>query len=325
MALLDTLKATGLEIKQGSGPDEILICCIFCEARGETRDTRFRCGINLSSGQGHCHNCRWASGRALLEVLHCFNLDEGIVDEIKKIPFTKKKAQRPDPATLPADFQLLEETEIDDELYGRALKYALSRGISKAQMKRHEIGASYSEGRIIFPYRSPEGKIWGSMGRDFTGKSDYRYIYSHNLKAIWNAKLYNYSDRMVILSEGAFKALAIERAIANKFCSAALGGNSITEDKLMQLMGFKELVLFADPDIPGMDGFLRVAARASAQFRRVTLAWPWPTKQADEMTAPEIREYLRNRVEVSPAVKAALKATIIQKKFGGSLYAALTA
>lgn len=315
MALLDDLREAGLDIKIGAmDPNEIKICCPFCTERGTSPDFKYRLGINLESGLGNCFNCGWSSRQAFLEVVRIYGLGDETVAQIEEIQFTQKTKARPTPAVLPADFQLLAEVDANDEMDGPALAYAFKRGITREQMKRHEIGASFNERRIIFPIRAEDGTLWGHIGRDYTGQNWLRYLYSKSLKAMWNAKLYTYPEDMVIISEGAVKALAIERAIHNKYCSAGLGGNSIQDTKLAQIKGFREAILFPDPDVPGMEGFLRVASNLDSQFKKVTMVWPWPTKQADDMTPKEIRELLRNRVLMTPVVKIGIKRQMLRRK-----------
>ncbi len=101
--------------------------------------------------------------------------------------------------------------------------------------------------------------------------------------------------------------MAIERAIRYKFCSAATCGLDVTDAQLQQIKGFDELILFSDPDPAGMSGYLGVAAKLSAQFKKITLAWPWPEKQADELKPEQIRQYLRQRKIVEPGLRIKVK------------------
>ena len=45
--------------------NEASLCCPFCVERGETEDTRFRLGINVSTAVGHCFNCHWKGSGAI--------------------------------------------------------------------------------------------------------------------------------------------------------------------------------------------------------------------------------------------------------------------
>ena len=53
------LTALRIPFRQGTDPNEITICCVFCVERGFSQDTRFRLGINISKGLAHCWNCEF--------------------------------------------------------------------------------------------------------------------------------------------------------------------------------------------------------------------------------------------------------------------------
>ena len=54
------LDAGGADYKPHSTKDdEVWICCPFCIDRGESRDDKYRLGINLFTGLAHCYNCHF--------------------------------------------------------------------------------------------------------------------------------------------------------------------------------------------------------------------------------------------------------------------------
>ncbi len=318
MGLLNELRAAGLEIHESSTDEwEIKICCPFCVEQGTSPDYRFRCGINLQSGLGHCFNCGWSSQKGFLELIRVYGLSEDLATEIRSTGFSRQTRKRPEPVVMPEGFQPLHEVDVNDEEFGAPLKLCLQRGVTKEQLRMHNIGATIADQkygyRIIFPIRDKEGLLLGLIGRDWTGKQNPKYKNSTGLKSVWNGRLDLYPKRLVILSEGIFKALAIERAIYNKYCSVGLLGNSITDTQLEQIKGFQEALLFPDPDRPGMIGFLGVAANLHSQFKRVTMAWPWPQKQADELTGKEIREALKGNVQVTTGLQLKIKLAMVDR------------
>jgi DNA primase len=217
--------------------------------------------------------------------------------------FTGKTRERDEPVFLPRDFVLLEEVEDDDDWFGVAKRYARKRGITDEQIKRHRIGASLRDWkfgqRIIFPVYDEQETLLGYTGRDWTGKKDPKYLLTRGTKGIFNARADLYPDTCVILSEGVTKSLAIERALKNRFCSAATLGNQFTDEQLPYIKVFREVIIFPDPDRRGLQGYLGVAANLSTQFEKVSVVWPWPEKQADDMTEGEIRQYLKKRKRYS--------------------------
>jgi hypothetical protein len=312
MSLLDELRAVGLEIHISSSDDnEMKICCPFCVEMGTSPDYRFRCGINLQSGLGHCYNCGWSSKKGFLELIRIFGFSGDLANDIRGTNFTRQTRKRAEPVIMPEGYQLLHEVDLKDEEFGPALKLCFSRGITREQLKRHKIGATIADAkygyRVIFPIWDQEGLLLGLIGRDWTGQQALKYKNSTGTKSTWNGKPYAYPKRLVIISEGIFKALAIERAIDNKFCSASVMGNAITDTQVVQIHGFQEALLFPDPDKAGMTGFLNVAANLRSQFKRVSMAWPWPKKQADELTRAEIREALKGAVLASTGLRNKIK------------------
>ncbi len=55
MDLLEALRLRGISYhRQVLNPAEVYVCCPFCETRGESADKRFRLGLNMWRGFGHC-------------------------------------------------------------------------------------------------------------------------------------------------------------------------------------------------------------------------------------------------------------------------------
>lgn len=300
MNLFAELAKVGVEVRESTTDEtEIKLCCPFCVDMGTSPDYKFRLGVNIVSGLGHCFNCGWSSKKAVLEVVRKFGLGNGVAQEVLATPWTGQSRKRPEKVELPEGFQVLSKVKTIDPLFGIAKQYVLKRGITQEQLERYEIGATVADWkfryRIIFPVRSKEGKLLGLIGRDWTGTQEPKYLNSLGLKGVFNARPDLYSNRKVIVSEGVTKALAIERALDNKVCSAALCGNTITDAQVAQLKGFEEVILFSDPDRAGMVGFLGVAANLQSVFGRVSMVWPWPDKQADDLTRKEILAALRGR------------------------------
>jgi DNA primase len=304
----ELLSQKGIDIRENaSSQDEYRICCLFCVDMGYTPDFKFRLGFNVQSGLGHCFNCGWSSRKVIIEILK--KLGEGY-QEVTTENYTKQTRKRPEPVKLPEGFELLADTDEDDPMFGEARRYVAKRGITENQLKKHLIGATVADYRyknsIIFPVPMADGKLAGIVSRDYTGKRDPKYLNSIGTKVIYNV-FGDYSEVAVILSEGITKALAIERAVGEGICSGATLGHSITDTQIEGLKKFREVILFPDPDYAGLVGFIGVAANLRPVVRKVTMAWPWPQRQADDLSVKEIREHLRNRKEFTPAVQLRLK------------------
>jgi len=277
------------------------MCCIFCQQRGHGADTKFRLGINIDSGKAHCFHCHWKTRDiyALLEAT--------TGNKVRKPDnYEKGDAVTPKPE-LPDDFQLFFGiSSPGGVLRDRALKYLYGRGLSRDQIEYHRVGyctTGRHAYRVVFPvYKA--GELVTFIARDFTGKQSIKFLNQRGEKPLWATKDISRTspDCTVVLYEGIFKALAGERAnpmlanpMADAMIHAATLGSQTTTLQLGQL-DVQEVVLFPDPDKPGRRGYLKVGTMLlERQCARVTVAWPPPTAEADEMSAEDIRSLIENR------------------------------
>ncbi len=259
MTFRDALSRSGVPFRTSTtDPSEITLCCPFCSGRGESSDTRFRLGVNTQTGLAHCFNCGWKSHSSLRRILSQLGSRE-VVDTSE--PSLEEKPESKSPICLPADFSVL--TQCYDESDKEAIQYLLKRGVTRKQIQQNQIGVScvgqYAH-RIVFPVW--EGKnLRGFVARDLTGRSSVRYLNSVGDKYLYN---YQRPAPKVLLSEGIFKALRLERAVHRvraDFQSMALLGHDITDTQLDQLDKAKceKVVLWPDPDTVGRRGMVKVA------------------------------------------------------------------
>ena len=83
----------------------------------------------------------------------------------------------------------------------------------------------------------------------------------------------NRKQDRVILSEGIFDTLAIERACED-YDSVALLGHSLSDFKMKELQDYESFVLFPDPDSVGISGMLDVGKKLVERGKRVYMARP---------------------------------------------------
>jgi len=306
------LRLHGMDVRQHtSDPDEYKINCPFCLERGRGRDFGYRLGFNIKSGLGHCFRCNWSSRKALVEILRATGSVGSYIDEVRATDFTGETRERPKPVKFPTDWTLLKNVDDDDPLWGPPRRYIMRRGVTQKQLRIHEVGATrdddYYRCRVVFPVR--QGKmLCGFVGRDWTGENQMKYKNSRGVKVVYNLrKDYPEGTKRVILFEGVLKALAGERALAYTVCCAASLGNAVTPGQTLELKEFDEVVLFPDPDLPGIIGFMDCAENMEHLVKRVSMVWPWPKKQADEMSQNEILEVIENRRWVSPVLRLKIR------------------
>jgi hypothetical protein len=302
--LFEQLTLKGIEYRQSSTcDDEYRICCLFCKDKGFGQDSRFRLGFNISSGLGHCFNCCWSSRKAVIEILRAIGSEQW--SEVKVTDFTQETRKRPEPVHFPRGFEKLKDVTDDDQVFGVARRYVRKRGVTPRQLGIHEIGATVLDDklhhRIIFPVRN--GKMLaGMVGRDWTGIASLRYLNTSGNKVAYNVhpEKYPMGKKIIIVTEGVLKALAVERATGYEMVCSATLGNFASAIVLDQFKEFEEVVIFPDPDIVGMRGFQGMAERLQPFVKTVSMVWPWPEEQADEMQAKEIMELIERRRLVTP-------------------------
>ncbi len=285
MNLKAALRQKGIQFQQGNDANEIRICCLFCEERGFTKDFRFRLGINVATSKGRCFNCNWASRKAVASLAYKLKVDGIVADN-------SKKEEKIIEHKLPEDFEQV-DFDSKDYWHKKALKYLKSRRITAEQIIEHEIGFSligkYAH-RIVFPVYV-KGKLEGIVARSM-GKDEPRYLNSEGRKAIYNYPEDKFSRlSTVVVTEGIIKSLNIE-AIFPGIASIAILGHTLTEYQESVLFNKQigRLIMWPDPDYQGTSGFLDLAARFNNIKAPVSLPWPRPTKQVDELEVEDIKK-----------------------------------
>jgi hypothetical protein len=282
MNFLQALSSKGVRFSKRDKPNEIWMQCPFCG------DGQFRLGLNYRKGLGQCFrgSCSWRSSNGTLtKILRRLDMGDVTIAGLPEEEDTKVRAPE-----LPEDYTLLDGVNKNDDLLWEAKRYLLDRGVTRKQIRKYYLGASLSGWlayRIIIPVIF-KGEFLGVVARDWTGAGEPKYLNSTGLKSIWGLKrATQYND--VILAEGCFKSMAIKLHL--KRPSAAILGSSITDGIIDQLRthGHRDIILWPDPDKAGIIGMLKVADRlAEAQFQ-VSVPYPLPPAQADEMTARQLK------------------------------------
>lgn len=302
MTLQDTLARQHVAFRRGhSDPNKISIHCPFCVERGKSQDTQFRLCLHAKLGWGKCLHCGWSWRHAVLYVLRRVGINE--------VPkgFEQEAEKRTPPVQLPEDFQVL--TQASDDLDNQAQKYLLDRGITLNQIAANRIGVSYVGRfayRILFPVYA-EGKLRAINARDFTGRQKPKY-----LNTVGDKYLYHFDPKkeVLILSEGAFKALRIQQVTPH--ASAALLGHDLTTIQLGQIKSsaVKTIILYPDPDPVGKAGIIKLADSLVDSWNgwsgEVRVVWP-VTAPADEAPLPTIKDLLQKTLLYSGLTRRKLQ------------------
>lgn len=307
MTFVETLQSRNIRYRASSERGELSLCCPFCIERGEpTSDTKFKLGLNYLTREGHCFRCDWRSRDAVRDyMIKAIQIEDEILEDSVAIV-------KPPPPQLPEDFQLLYNVGESDEIVYEAYKYLKDRGISSLTMRRKQIGVSLTGRyayRVLFPVLW-RNKLKGIVARDFTGTAQAKYLNSVGDKYLYNLPT---KCQSVILAEGVFKVLAIEKAIGVP--AAALLGHSITDKMIKQLKhtSCEEVTIWPDPDSVGIKGALNVADQLH-DFTKVFIISPVPSKQADELKASEIAHRYKARVPYNWALHQKIAAASAFKR-----------
>jgi hypothetical protein len=133
-------------------------------------------------------------------------------------------------------------------------KYAFERGLTQEQVIRWEIGYDPLEKRMIFPVRSIKGQLIGVSGRDLTGLVKNKYKHYPGLSrdsVFYGERFLDHSCRRVILVEGFFDVLALERRGLKNVLGTM--GTSLSMQHFEKLKNWADEVLFfVDGDKPGL-------------------------------------------------------------------------
>jgi len=261
----------------------VWVCCPFCVERGETPDTRFRLGLHLKTGQGHCFNCGWKTRDWRGEL----GLDVALATEDKPEEPTCDERWPPEGADP------VWEASPRDKWGWTALQYLASRDISREEAARwqvHWTPVGRFRYRVLFPVPGTTRKATGFMGRSFVG-GEPKYLASHGKKGLWN---FLPGRKRVILSEGVFKAARIQRLCSRSGQSIALLGASVSEEHAGMLADarVREVLLWPDPDIAGCNMVLRGAEILEEYGLQVRVPIPAPDEPADEAKMSELGETL---------------------------------
>lgn len=314
--LVDMLEGHGVAVQHNqSESDEYAICCPFCVDEGETPDERFRLGFNIQTGNAHCFNCDWSTSS--LDFLISRLVDKLDAGEIETGGTAPKKEKPHKTLRLPSDFTLI-ESPYDDYWMRRAYKYLRRRHVTTRQISEKKMGFSLTDDdyayRVVLPiyYRD---KLRGIVSRDFTGKSSLKYKNSEGDKYLYNMPWP--PMKSVVLSEGAFDSLAIERGLRYdkvKSASGAVLGHTLTTRQLKQLNPYNDVCIWFDPDAAGVKGTIKVAKQLLELKKRVTAVCPRRGKEDDydpsDYTPEEISRRLRQAIPFTDSVEQRLQSWI---------------
>lgn len=303
---------------------EVSIDCPFCPERVGKKDDKHRLGINTSTGTGNCFRCekRWKKGkpggkqfwfRELCRVYkanYVFSPDAG--DTVEGPSNRIHESTQKSVTRLPEEYEPLWKN-ITDRIGRQALKYVLRRGITHEQIRRHKIGfASVGKftHRIIFPVYSSRGRLKAFVARDWTNTADYKYLNSAGTRTLYNVP--KQKKKVVCLVEGIIDCLSFERSSVGKLVDCVAGlGKSLTKKQVRILAQWETVVIWPDPDRPGIEGAIKRAQALLKKKVNVAIVLPDEDIETDtdlgNMRTAEIDERYKGQVPYSSSVAARMR------------------
>ena len=180
-------------------------------------------------------------------------------------------------------------------------EYLEGRGVTADQAKRWGIGYALDgrlHGRVVLPIHNVWGELCSYVGRAFLDNMPKRYLYPREEEGgdldvmfgerHWPAAVAQRG--LVVVLEGAFKALAVERAFP-QLSIAALGGSGVRLLHLTKLATFRRVVVFTDADPAGEEAGDELVASLSGMTRTSRVRLP-RGEDADSVELQRLREVL---------------------------------
>lgn len=157
-----------------------------------------------------------------------------------------------------------------------ARDYLASRGVPPEQAERWGLGYAADgrlRGRVVIPIRDSSGDLVSYTARLFAGagrkflEPDERE--GADKSAVFGEERWPDERDLVVLTEAAFDALAVERETGLPF--GAIYGSEILPGHLARLRDFRRVVVASDPDAAG-EKFWRAARAAFSRWADVSRA-----------------------------------------------------
>ena len=286
--IISLLNKAGVDYRHYSKA-EIQIDCPFCEDIRGTVDSHKCLGINQQKFVAHCLRCDWAAD-GLTSVLKALSRKFGVTFSYREMLKDMEEeyeppVHKPKPCSLPVGFERFIGS--DDEYEVKAKQYLRSRGIGRIEIAKYRIGyaaAGEMAGRVIFPVMENDGRVYGYVGRDFTGNLKPKYLNSKGIKMLWNAQE---KGEAAALCEGIISAIAVAQALRSEgVVGLATLGCGLDAYQLSQLERYKRIIVFTEADEAGVRETLTHARRIATAGLQCQITVPRRLDDSDPRSLP---------------------------------------
>lgn len=307
MSLLSFFRSRGIRAQaHSSKPGWIQVDCPFCLERGRQPDGRLLLGINTKDGFANCFHCGFRERN-----FYHYLSEKGVevtIEHDNAFDDVEPEEKNDHKVKLPEGFTLVTKMDV----IKTPKKYLRSRGVETWQMFRHRIGCCLSgkyANRVVFPVYERD-LLLGFVARDWTGKAAKRYLNSEGRTALYNFNSLRRTRGIVVITEGVFKCLAVERYLEGDGASVASLGLNLNDFQREQLPKTRELVFFCDPGEAGVLGYLNLARSLSHRDQKISFVYPLPKKQADELPKRDVIKLIGGRRQFSTKLDLQIMAEV---------------
>ena len=260
-------------------------------------------------GQHRCYGCQWGGWPVhLVEAVN--GIDRGEAWEwieangnSGELPSEVEVVMKHYPLTHQLHLKLPEgvvlASEEDPYEWPNPVKrYLHSRGITAEQARKWDIGYAI-EGdyhhRIVLPIRNEYGELLSYTGRTYN-KAPLRYREPKleegaDVAAVFGPANWGQAEDVVVVTEGGFNALAVERVIPSSWRVAALYGSNLYPAHLLTLSRFQTVLLATDADGAGNKVSAELAEELGGSANMARVKFP-PRVDCNDMTPQALRNVL---------------------------------
>lgn len=242
ITILDSTLGVGSSLKGNEQAHH----CPFCNHHKK------KLQVNLDTQRWHCWVCD-SKGRSIYSFLRKLNVDIRDLSKVRDIygdePEYNSKEEYVVKLQLPKEFKqlYLKPNGLFNPLYNQAIHYLSKRGITKADIVKHNIG--YCEdglygGRVVIPSYDDGGELNYFVARSFYEDEPYKYKnppISRDVIVFENQINWN---EPITLVEGVFDSFSVKRNVIpllGKFLLSKL------KNKIME-NGVKHITIMLDAD-----------------------------------------------------------------------------
>jgi hypothetical protein len=263
-------------------------------------------------GWHHCFTCKFGGGPADLVMKTIGNSLSGAMRWLQENAYGNQIALSVSIRILPiarARFRLPPEVYQGVPLArwpSPARIYLERRGVTEEQVIKWDVGYAVDgrlSGRIIIPIHDASGYPRSYSARTFIDVPK-RYMMPNedpkkgpvegsDTSAIWGEIAWPESRQEIIVSEGTFKALAVERLFP-EIPLGALQGSHLSLGQLAKLSTFPEVFILEDPNYAGQN-FARMIGDSLKRHSRVYRVRFRPGTDADNIPAEELQWRVEQR------------------------------